>query len=796
MRGLIILSLGIFLLFAQMGFIFGCGSCDSSCDCGNSRCELPNLINSNPLMVWYHEDQISRSYDFSTTYLYPTPYTFTDSDCIHYSNSDCCQMCSYPCNCNEFGCDTCEYCCGDAYKCIYPTTTCRPWQTCYETSCGGGNDGCDCEEEFCKGWCMDNAPVYDGLASCSAASDGDWVISTFPKPHEYILDIDYHSANMGGGCYCNYYEIKNHHECDSTQITDSHPCQSRNCAPDFANGRNYCCPSGQCPHLGLNVEITNGLPKYNNLVDSIDQDLYCYSNGAVIQYQGDSLKCDNGMWNFVTGESGDYTDNCGKTIHDYQLFFNKNPMHPDAYNPSSGYQNSYLVYPVSFPGETKDVVAYIMPGEEFVQIELSKNLYGFDIGGDGTQKIIKQYTDGAVATFSLFENIQGEIFDYHVDCYTPDGYGCNYKSDECWSSSYCSQDNPSNIAGDENEYYCCPKGTCAHSESGAEAICYEEGGHALNIDEEICLWECKDEIWGKRELGEICSRDCDCAGSEDSGTELFCKRILYDQRDSICCPEGKCGLKTGVCVGDNEVAQSKEYKNCVCQDGTWHCRNTIVEDKNSRILFSKDMNTYKTTLKLNTYFDKLAHVKIMLFFDKKNYDGEINIIGLDGCEINKNIAIEERNNIFEGDVLAGEYTCELEISAPGLLEDQYFFYTGNALILSYTTLNLNTVCRDGVLEGSEECELNDLTTCKFLAPNTCTKPSCSPFCTCEFELVCDGSTCEKDSLDYLEHCAVCEDGRCDSNEDSLICCEDCGSECGDGVCNCDETVTSCADDCL
>ena len=318
----------------------------------------------------------------------------------------------------------------------------------------------------------------------------------------------------------------------------------------------------------------------------------------------------------------------------------------------------------------------------------------------------------------------------------------------------------------------------------------------LNIGGEVCLWECKDEIWGKRDMGEICSRDCDCAGSEDSGTELFCKRILYDQRDSICCPEGKCGLKTGVCVGNNEVAQSNEYKNCVCQDGTWHCRNTIVEDKNSRILFSKDMNTYKTTLKLNTYFDKLAHVKIMLFFDKKNYDGDINIIGLDDCEMNKNIAIEERNNIFEGDILSGEYTCELEISAPNLLEDQYFFYTGNALILSYTTLNLNTVCRDGVLEGSEECELNDLTTCKFLAPNTCTEPSCSPFCTCEFELVCDGSTCEKDSLDYIEHCAVCEDGRCDSNEDSLTCCEDCGSECGDGVCNCDETVTSCADDCL
>jgi len=518
------------------------------------------------------------------------------------------------------------------------------------------------------------------------------VIPSFQKPPEYILNTDPHSASMGGGCYCNYYEIKNYHECDSINIKDSHPCHSGNCAPDFINGGDYCCPPGQCAHLNLDTDILNGLPRNNNLRDSVDPDLYCYSNGAVIQYQGDSLKCNDGVWNFVTGGINDFKDNCGKTIYNFPLFFNNYPIYPNPDNPYLGYKNSYIVHPLSFPGETKDVLVYIAPNKDFVNIQISKTFFDSGVVGSGANKLIQRYTDSATVKFSLSEDVQGEVFDYYIGCYTPNGYECNYAFDDCWSNSYCSQDNPSSTANEdinEYKYYCCPKGTCAHKESGVEASCYEEGGHELNINEELCLWECKDEIWGKRDEGEICFRDCDCADLDNINKELSCKITLYNKTDKICCPESKCGLKTGVCVEENGVAQSGEYKNCVCQDGAWHCKNILVEDKNSRILFSESRNTYKTTLKLNTHLDKPAKINLRVFFDKKNYDGVINIFGTGDCSINKNIVIEEVNDVFEDEILSGDYTCELEINTSGLLEGQYFFYTGTALILEYTTFDLN-----------------------------------------------------------------------------------------------------------
>ena len=426
-----------------------------------------------------------------------------------------------------------------------------------------------------------------------------------------------------------------------------------------------------------------------------------------------------------------------------------------------------MIYPVSFPGKTKDVVAYIMPAEDFVQMDISKRFYEFEIDSKGDRKLIKQYQDSAVAAFSLLDDRQGERFDFHVDCYTPDGYECDHSESECWSNSYCSQDNPSNIAYDETKYYCCPKGTCAHkSSTDSKATCYPEGGHELLINGVTCLWECKDEIWGKRKKGELCFKNCDCADSEDG---VSCKPTLYNNTNNICCPEGECGLKTGVCVGENETAQSNEYKNCVCQDGTWHCKSIIIEDKNSRILISKN-TTYKTTLKLNTHLDKPAQINVMVFFDKKGYNGDVKIIGTGDCNINNNINIEEKNNIFEESISSGNYTCELEISAPDLLDKQYFFYTGSALILRYTALDLDSHCGDGIVEGLEECESTDLTKCDSSRYGSCGRISCSN-CGCNDTLICDGSTCVEGSEDYSEHCTGDEDG----DEDDTF----------DGTCSCD-----------
>lgn len=41
----------------------------------------------------------------------------------------------------------------------------------------------------------------------------------------------------------------------------------------------------------------------------------------------------------------------------------------------------------------------------------------------------------------------------------------------------------------------------------------------------------------------------------------------------------------------------------------------------------------------------------------------------------------------------------------------------------------------------------------------------------------------------------CGDGRCNGNEDSISCVQDCGTLCGDGVCNGDETPCNCVSDC-
>ncbi|MBN2095639.1 MAG: hypothetical protein JW727_06320 [Candidatus Aenigmarchaeota archaeon] len=67
----------------------------------------------------------------------------------------------------------------------------------YFTGCPGGEDGstgCLCEDELCKGWCMDNAPVYDGFAGCSDQSQ-NYKDMQDSNPDEAFCEV-----KLGGEC--------------------------------------------------------------------------------------------------------------------------------------------------------------------------------------------------------------------------------------------------------------------------------------------------------------------------------------------------------------------------------------------------------------------------------------------------------------------------------------------------------------------------------------------------------------------------------------------------------------------
>ncbi|UCF35135.1 MAG: hypothetical protein JSV78_07485 [Phycisphaerales bacterium] len=64
--------------------------------------------------------------------------------------------------------------------------------------------------------------------------------------------------------------------------------------------------------------------------------------------------------------------------------------------------------------------------------------------------------------------------------------------------------------------------------------------------------------------------------------------------------------------------------------------------------------------------------------------------------------------------------------------------------------------------------------------------------------ICGNGVCDsgEDSVTCCDDCGpVCGDAACNCGEDSLTCCEDCGAVCGDGTCNCDEDTCTCPLDC-
>ncbi len=426
MRKLFILILGFILVFgffAQVGFCededpcegVTCPSdCDTTCsgkgiycssDCG-PHCSGSQSAVSPPSSIetyyYYSGSQHNKIFTTDSNHKYWKPEITWHPQ--GWCDSDTCtsKCCSWSCHCH------CEW-------------SDKPWYPWYAKRCNNCGDGRTCDSKRCKGWCIDHTPVYDNdLAGCNIGS------SSVPHSKYTIENMD-----QSGGCDCRYLKIKKYYECDSSQIDDSHPCSSGNCAPDFVGGRNYCCDSEQCAHRG---EFDRTYDSYDSKGTGTQADVYCFDSESVIQHQGYKLKCNDGNWEFIGGEKADFTDNCGKTIFNYPLFFNSpdNNFYPDGY----GYKDSYAIYPVSFEG-TKDIVAYTTPADDFVEIKIDGET------GSGDEQVLKGKASSP-QTINFSGNKNGNPFNLSVNCYTPDRYNCDSSHDDCWPGSYCSQDNPTN----------------------------------------------------------------------------------------------------------------------------------------------------------------------------------------------------------------------------------------------------------------------------------------------------------------------------------------------------------------
>ena len=207
------------------------------------------------------------------------------------------------------------------------------------------------------------------------------------------------------------------------------------------------------------------------------------------------------------------------------------------------------------------------------------------------------------------------------------------------------------------------------------------------------MWNCENNIWGKPHEGAECERNCDCGNTD----ETYCVQTLYDPNKKICCNQsaGECAKDVASSCTSNSYCCPNNYltnykgKSCQCNDGAWSCANKIIETDYSRILFSKNANKYETTLeikKAELEYINSASAKLLVFFDKGSYTGNIQIKGGEDCSpININSQINEKIIENLGSVSTTEgFNCRLEISTTGMGIDDYFFYTGSALVLEYT----------------------------------------------------------------------------------------------------------------
>lgn len=138
------------IFIVAVKIIFGCGCSDSSCTCEVSSCQEPDPKDSKTIYTYYEGQKTPKKYE---PLAYPeADYKFTDSDCVEQGT----------CECSTDGTS-----CSTDYSCSYPTKTCRQWEDCDDGNCGSDSDSCRCDDTFCKGWCMDNAPAYDDFSGCS-----------------------------------------------------------------------------------------------------------------------------------------------------------------------------------------------------------------------------------------------------------------------------------------------------------------------------------------------------------------------------------------------------------------------------------------------------------------------------------------------------------------------------------------------------------------------------------------------------------------------------------------------------
>ncbi len=660
---------GIFFVFGLVGTVLApptdtdsstdgdgngdeCPPCDPPCTCSE---RMPSCVDE-----WYDTDEVQLSGSRSTYYENRPPTTFDgknyEAQKDYYKDRDCDCICD----------------CGDCYcDCDIDTNYCGLWE-----------DKGSCVEEYCEGWCMDRplneVPVYDesNFANCGYTT-GD--CSTFGVKYEInskTYDKDYDE------CTCSWCTIRNYYECDSSQINDSHPCSSNNCAPDFSNGRAYCCPDEKCAYR-----------KSNSLGDS---DI-CYDNGAEIQWEGHKLTCDNGIWKTVGN---------GKTIYQIPVFYDEHTVYPDP--DTYGYVDYSITYPLDFEN-TKKVEVSITNSSGEPDSRADTKI--FDSGGNlkakgkGDKVVSAKLKKGEIRFYPTGD-LNGQDINMFVEVSIPKEEKCIaddttngiiYYPYVCESEMYCTE---SYTSSSNAPSYCCPEGSCAY-----DSACYSEGKHDLTINGQPCKRRCVDSQWSGLGEGEICEKKCDCEYSgelsenqelsEDlSKYDLSCKETLKDS-NKICCPNVTCAVEPGVCCLPKKyshltdefqgIARCKvrsSGKECSCVERgdelKWDCINTTIKKEFSRTLLTKKSNNYIISSIFSrkglSDIENIESTKLIVFFDKGTYTG--NNIDIDGNSNN----LQEKVSISLDADKVSDLPTEVEVRT-SIPANEYFYYTGSALIV-------------------------------------------------------------------------------------------------------------------
>lgn len=239
-------------------------------------------------------------------------------------------------------------------------------------------------------------------------------------------------------------------------------------------------------------------------------------------------------------------------------------------------------------------------------------------------------------------------------------------------------------------FFCCPNLSCSHKELETGSVeCYNPGKYELNIkgetqdeaDERGCLWKCFNGEWSKLGRAEECNKTCDCnlPGNEISN----CVETLENLKKNICCPEGFCAKDLGECVQDQTEVRTQNGV-CYCEQGFWNCMNTKIISTSKRKVISKGIDREFDEISSGFLNSEKERIKVIVFFDRGNYDGEVLIEGGEDCSfISSSTSITDRFEFESESTNKGTFDCKLEISAPEIQSGKYFFYTGTSLIIDY-----------------------------------------------------------------------------------------------------------------